>query len=129
MASGPNTVCFDFDGVIHSYISPFDLTNIPDHPNADAMILIAMLRANGYKVVVNSSRCVTSEGVELVKDYLKKYNIVVDEVSNVKPIAFCYVDDRAMLYTPKKTPQEIEAFYKEIISFKSWGDKVKGKIT
>ena len=123
MASGPTTICFDFDGVIHSYTSPFDLTNITDPPNQDVVELINKLRANNYEIVVCSSRCATEEGIQALKDYLNKHNIIVDRISKEKPIAFAYVDDRAICYKPKQSPEEIDAFYNEIINFKTWSGR------
>ncbi len=93
------TVVFDFDGVIHSYKSGWKgAVVIPDPVVPGIVEAIDHLRAHGYRVVVVSTRCATSEGMEAVKDYLTENRIAVDDVLAEKPPAICYVDDRAVCF-------------------------------
>jgi hypothetical protein len=112
------TIVFDFDGVIHSYVSGWKgIDVIPDAPNEDVIPAIEKLRADGYEVVVVSTRCADSAGKNAIVEYLNKYGIVVDGISAEKPPALVYVDDRAVCYRPGlKLVEEIE-------TFKSWRDK------
>lgn len=110
------TLCFDFDGVINSYISGWQgVSNIPDKPVMGMRELIAELRHEGYEVVVSSSRCSSGEGICAVKDYLEKYGIVVDRITPDKPPAIAYIDDRAIKFTG-----DIPKLYEEIKNFKVW---------
>lgn len=92
------TVVFDFDGVIHSYKSPWQGADvIPDAPVFGIREAIADIRKL-YNVVVVSSRCIVPEGMKAVKDYLAKNRIEVDAVMAEKPPAVVYVDDRAICF-------------------------------
>ena len=110
------TVVFDFDGVIHSYKSGWQGTDIIPDPVVPGIIeAIDHLRAHGYMVVIVSTRCASSEGMEAVKDYLAENQIVVDGVLAEKPPALCYVDDRAICFcgNAQKLVGQVE-------SFKTW---------
>lgn len=93
-------VCFDFDGVIHSYTSGFlGDGNIPDPPVPGIKQVIDRLRDAGYRVVVLSSRSASSEGRRAMQEWFDKWDIEVDDICSTKPPARCYVDDRAVLFT------------------------------
>ena len=112
------TVVFDLDGVIHSYKSGWQGASVIPDPVVPGIIeAIDSLRAHGYRVVVVSTRCVSSEGMEAVKNYLAENQIVVDDVLAEKPPALCYVDDRAICFRGNagKLVRQVE-------SFKTWLD-------
>jgi hypothetical protein len=95
------TVVFDFDGVIHSYVSGWKGVDvIPDPPNEDVILVINSLRAKGYEVLVVSTRCSDPSGREAIIEYLNKYGVTVDGLCSEKPPALVYVDDRAVCYRP-----------------------------
>ena len=83
-------VCIDFDGVLNNY-KFYDPDNLFDmRPGAyDFIMKLSVI----YRVVI-----LTARDTEKVKEWLKENNIVVDEVTNVKPPAVCYVDDRAVRF-------------------------------
>lgn len=92
------TICLDFDGVIHSYVSGWKGVDvIPDKPCKNCKEMIKKLRED-YKVVVFSSRCNCIEGVKAIHVYLTKYNIIVDEICKDKPPAMVYIDDRGICF-------------------------------
>lgn len=98
ITSKRRTVCIDFDGVIHSYRSGWcGIDSIPDPPIHASDRAIERLRRD-YRVVVHSARCATKEGREAIESWLRKHNIVVDEVCEHKPPAFVYIDDRAIRF-------------------------------
>lgn len=114
-----NTIVFDFDGVIHSYISGwkgYDV--IPDPPVNGIKEVINELRKD-YKVVVVSARAKTPIGRLAIKEYLREHNIVVDDISDTKPPAFIYIDDRAICF--KGNSNEL---LEQIRNFKPWQDKI-----
>jgi phosphoglycolate phosphatase-like HAD superfamily hydrolase len=109
------TIVFDFDGVIHSYVSGWKgVNNCPDAPNDDVVETIRALREKNYEVIVVSTRCADPDGQNAVKQYLKRYRIEVDGVKAEKPPALVYVDDRAVCYKPGMD------LLNDITSFKSW---------
>jgi hypothetical protein len=92
------TVCLDFDGVIHSYRSGWQgATNIPDPPIHGTAAAIDHLRKH-YRVVVHSARCASPEGRQAVSTWLAKHGIEVDDVCEHKPPAMVYIDDRAIRF-------------------------------
>lgn len=109
------TVVLDFDGVIHSYKSGWKgITEIPDPPVSGIKEAIDKIR-DKFNVVVVSTRCISPEGIKAVKNWLNKYNIVVDDVTAEKPPAICYVDDRAICFNDNAAmlPDLVE-------NFKAW---------
>ena len=112
---GKKTIVFDFDGVIHSYVSGWQgMDIIADSPNWDVPPVIEALRDDGYEVVVVSTRCADPAGKAAVVAYLEDNGIEVDGVMAEKPPALVYVDDRAVCYKPGMDLLE------EIITFKPW---------
>jgi hypothetical protein len=106
------TIVFDFDGVINSYVSGWlGKAEIPDAPVLGIGDVISELRRD-YKVVVQSARCSTPNGRRAVQEYLEKWNIEVDEVTAEKPPALVYIDDRALLFdgNPSTLAQRIREF-------------------
>lgn len=93
------TVVFDFDGVIHSYISGWQgIDVIPDEPVDGIRDVIENIRKAGYEVVVVSTRCNEENGKYAVCEWLAKYDIHVDDVMKEKPPAIVYIDDRAICF-------------------------------
>ena len=89
------TIVFDFDGVIHSYISGWNETP-QDPPVKHIKEEIDLIRKEGYEVVVVSTRCATKEGMDKVIEYLHIYDIRVVRVLATKPPALVYIDDRGV---------------------------------
>jgi phosphoglycolate phosphatase-like HAD superfamily hydrolase len=113
------TICFDFDGVIHSYVSGWKGADvIPDPPVEGISEVIQELREQGYQVVINSARCGQENGVAAILKYLDENNIRVDKVCLHKPPALMYVDDRAIHFNGN--PKDL---LKAIKGFKCWLDK------
>lgn len=107
------TIVFDFDGVIHSYISGWKGTTvIPDEPVPGIKEAIDSIRSEGYEVVIVSTRTASMEGLSAVTDWLNKYGIVVDAVSAEKPPALVYIDDRAICFDgdPSSLLDKIKTF-------------------
>lgn len=95
------TVVFDFDGVIHSYISGWrGETVIPDPPVLGIDKALQSLRDAGYEVVIVSTRCATQEGVDAINFWLYRNGLAqyVDRVCKEKPPAIVYIDDRAICF-------------------------------
>lgn len=94
-------VCVDFDGVIHSFTSPWSPGCPPlDPPVPGAFdFLFDCLSAN-FRVIIFSCRCETQEGENGIRDWFFKNNFPVGrgallEYACKKPIADIYIDDRA----------------------------------
>jgi hypothetical protein len=108
------TICLDFDGVVHSYLSGWKgIGIVADPPIHKVDIAIRKLRQD-FRVVVHSARCNTEEGRVAIQNWLNKHHIEVDDVCEHKPPAHVYVDDRAVHFQGDwdKTIADIKAFRK-----------------
>lgn len=88
----PRTVCMDFDGVLHWYRLGWHNGKIYDVPRPGAKEAVRALEAAGCRVVV----CTAGREPVEVEHWLAQYEFPVLEVTNTKPPAVAYVDDRAV---------------------------------
>lgn len=94
------TVVFDFDGVIHSYVSGWcGEDQIPDEPVKGIGEVLKHVQEK-YEVVIVSTRCRSESGKNAIQNWLKKYglDIYVDRICKEKPPAIVYIDDRAICF-------------------------------
>ena len=89
------TIAVDFDGVIHKYSQVYHDGTIYDPPVDGARHAIKLIRMKGYNVVIYTAR----PDLEDVARWLKEKKIIVDDVTNIKPKAMMYIDDRAVRFT------------------------------
>ena len=112
----PKTICIDFDGVIHSYISPFTQPDvIPDPPVPGAFDFIRWCLAEGFRVAIFSTR--NSAGLPAVRalhQWFERFGF--DKVyrlsfPDTKPAAFIYIDDRGFCFRGQfPTPEYLANF-------------------
>lgn len=117
---------FDFDGVIHSYISGWSGVDLAlDPPVKGIKECIDRLKETGvYEIVIYSSRCSHEAGIKCIEQYCKYRNIYYDEISKEKKAAYLTIDDRAICFDGngfelfdliekfkpwQKTPMQIES--------------------
>ncbi|WP_143321187.1 hypothetical protein [Clostridium sp. HBUAS56010] len=113
------TIVFDFDGVIHSYISGWKgAENIPDKPVEGIKEAISEIRKSGYEVAVVSSRAASKEGKNAIEHYLENNGIKVDTVTSQKLPAICYIDDRAICFQGDPS-----SLLRQIRSFRPWNKR------
>ncbi|MDR1220419.1 MAG: hypothetical protein LBK73_12530, partial [Treponema sp.] len=121
--TGAKVVAVDFDGVINSYISGWKGPTETDEPVLSAAESLKTLYERGYKVVIFSTRANTREGIDAIREYLRKHtenNELADaiEVTDQKPIADMYIDDRAIPFNG-----DWEETLKRIEEFKPWTER------
>lgn len=124
------TIAVDFDGVLHSYISPWTKPHeIPDPPVEGAIDWLRSMISH-FDVVIFSTRCKTWRGRRAIRDWLWKYSGEVYRdsrgmwedldplggirLSKTKPPALIYLDDRAVRFTGPDswpTPDEIHRLW------------------
>lgn len=96
------TIAIDFDGVIHKYSKGWQDGVIYDDPVEGAFEGILNLYKKGYEIVVFTAR----DELEPVKEwfwrwYNKKFpksEHIPVRITNVKPPALWYVDDRGITF-------------------------------
>lgn len=101
------TICLDFDGVIHSYTTPWDhAAVIPDPPVDGAFAFIAQALEQGFAVAVFSTRSHHREGIGAMMDWMHDHGMPEDVLEQLnfpqaKPPAVIYIDDRGLCFTGK----------------------------
>ena len=89
------TIAIDFDGVIHKYSKGWLDGSIYDVPMDGAKETIDNLINEGHTVIVSTAR----PNIEDIKPWLIKNGFPDIEVTNRKPPAKIYIDDRAIRFT------------------------------
>lgn len=116
------TICLDFDGVVHSYTSPWkDATHIPDPPVPGAFEWITAIMQH-YYVAIYSSRSNQAGGIEAMRYWLEQWGMSPETVDSIqfpltKPAAHVTIDDRAITFTGHWPS------LREIQEFKPWNKK------
>jgi capsule polysaccharide export protein KpsC/LpsZ len=115
-------IAFDFDGVIasyHGYVAKNDV----QEPIAEVVKAIKLLKERNFKILIHSTR-----GDEFLKKYCEQFSIPFDYINHRpdregensgKPIAFAYVDDRAICYKGENA----ETLVSGIVNFKPYWQK------
>lgn len=92
------TVCVDFDGVIHAYSKGWNDGTCYDEAVPGAFDAIKKLRAKGYEVIVLTARPVEAAGKWFL-DHWPNTHDDIPQITNTKPIAIAYIDDRGIRFT------------------------------
>ena len=124
MASTQNgsrrTIAVDFDGVIAEY-DGWRGVGVLGAPRNDVVRVLDILRSEGWKVVVHTTR---DQGE--IEDYLVRHGIPHDEINRnsdyrttgTKPVADVYWDDRALRYSG-----DAERDLEFIRNFRTWSGR------
>lgn len=113
------TLCLDFDGVIHSYKSPWQGADvIPDDPVPGAIEFICRA-AEKFQVCIFSSRSHQEGGIDAMVAWLLKHGLpgrvlVELDFPTVKPPAQVTIDDRAITFNGAWPSVET------LLAFKPW---------
>lgn len=125
MPSRKPILCLDFDGVIHSYTSPWKASDIiPDPPVPGALEFIQEATKN-FRVCIYSTRSNTESGLRAMQYWLEDHIIKEYGSSNLswhrqiefpssKPSAIVTLDDRALTFDGTWPSMET------LLSFKPW---------
>jgi len=114
------SVCLDFDGVIHSYVSPWTKPEvIPDPPIPGAFAFIRQLLDFGFGVYLLSARMKTAESRDAVYQWFLDQGMDQPTLSRIifsdtKPGAVLYIDDRGFRFEGEWPTMEF------INSFRPW---------
>ena len=118
------TIAIDFDGVIHSFELGFHDGTIYGTPINGSIDSIKQLSQH-YNIVIYTAKAKKDRplingktGIELVWEWLKKYNIdsYIKEVTAEKPRCICYIDDKAIQFNNwKQAMNDLKKFTNESI--------------
>jgi ribonucleotide monophosphatase NagD (HAD superfamily) len=97
------TIAIDFDGVLHKYSKGYFDGSIYDEPVEGSLEAIFEL-SKTYKIVVFTAR----EEFKPVSVWLIKHGFkpFISDLTNIKPKAVIYIDDRALHFTDWKSALE-----------------------
>lgn len=115
-------LCLDFDGVIHSYTTPWKATDIIPDPPVDGAIEFLAEATEHFRVCIYSTRSNTSSGRKAMHDWLFVWVTGIEDNSwfqhiewpSSKPSALVTLDDRAITFTGEWPSVE------SLLSFKPW---------
>ena len=89
------TIAVDFDGVLHAYSKGWNGGSIYDSPVPGSQEAIRSLQHVGFEVIIFTTR----ENLSEVSAWLVRNEFPSVAVTNRKPLAFAYIDDRAIRFT------------------------------
>ena len=96
------TIAVDFDGVIHSYTSPWVAAHVIPDPPVDGAIEWLMRMADQFDIVIFTTRGKTWRGRRAVLRWLHKKSFYLYDaeikVTAKKPPCLIYLDDRAVRF-------------------------------
>ena len=112
-----NNVAVDFDGVIHNFDKGWHDGTCYGEPLPGSIEAIKIL-SKKYNVIIFTAKAKKNRplvngktGVQLVKEWLEKYNLLdyVNEITSEKPRAKIYIDDNGYRFENwEKTLNDIE---------------------
>lgn len=125
------TIAFDFDGVIHKYSKGWQDGSIYDEPNLQVIEIMKKLLQDNYSVIIISTRepeqikrwwdlNIQSPIAAIIPEYTKFWNSDKIGITNKKLPAMCYIDDRALPFSPYYTN-----LYNQIVEFKTSEEELK----
>lgn len=115
------TVCVDFDGVLHSYVTPWVAAHVIPDPPVEGAIEWLFSTIQHFDVAVFSTRGKTLRGRRAMRDWIKEHagnlwypapaHLGIEEIRFVreKVPALVYIDDRAYRFEgPGSFPSQNE---------------------
>jgi len=124
--SGKPILCLDFDGVIHSYISPWvSETTIPDPPVPGVFEWMEQA-LDVFSIHIYSRRSLSAAGRDAMLDRKIKYAgkkkfLAQLKFAHEKPPAFLTIDDRALRFTGNWEEPWLDPA--SLLTFKPWNRK------
>jgi len=97
---GKKTIALDFDGVLHEYAGGWlgNFSNKLEPPTIGALDFVTKLLEKGFKLVIFSARASSVDGKLAIEKWLKDCHFPEIPVTDKKPKAALYVDDRGFRF-------------------------------
>lgn len=93
------TIAVDFDGVIHKYSNHWQGGIIYDHPCDDVQKSLKDLVEDGFRIVIFTTRTNFCDIAVWLNDNGMQLDTHYHDITNIKPKALAYIDDRAVRFT------------------------------
>lgn len=91
-------LALDFDRVIHDFDHPVEGRRMGP-PMPEAVEYLERLRGAGHHMIIHTLWASTPAGREAVERWLQYWRIYPHPVTNIKPRADFYVDDKGVQFT------------------------------
>jgi len=91
-------IAIDFDGVIHDIEHPLPGRRM-GAPITGAREALLELADNLNKIIIFTVRANTEQGVRVVANFMNYYYLPYNEITNIKPVANIYIDDKGVRFT------------------------------
>ncbi len=88
------SVAVDFDGVCHDYKNPIEGRRM-GKPIDGTKEALESIRKKGYQIIIFS---VWGNQPKVIEDFMKYYELPYDSITNVKPNASYFIDDKAIRF-------------------------------
>lgn len=101
---GVLTLCLDFDGVCHSYVSSWQGDTVIPDPPVDGLFEFLAQASQWFDIAIYSTRSKTAEGREAMMEWFGKWYPTHMEAIPIafpenKPPAYVTLDDRVLTFT------------------------------
>lgn len=90
-------IAVDFDGVIHDYKNPIEGRRM-GRPMKGAREALRFLKTLGYEIIIFSIWG-DEKGKKTISDFMIYYELPFDKITNIKPQAEYYIDDKGIKFT------------------------------
>ena len=92
------SIAVDFDGVIHNKSNPLPGRKMGG-PIEGSKEALEYLRDLGYRIIIFSYWASSEKNIKVIEDWLKFYGMPYNEITNIKPNAEAYIDDKGIRFT------------------------------
>jgi len=97
IGTNSRTLAVDFDGVLHDWEHPIPHRRMGG-VIAGAKEAIDELKRQGHKIIIFCVWAGNEQGDKTIKDWMNYYHVQYDEITNIKPNASLFIDDRGLYF-------------------------------
>lgn len=91
-------IAIDFDRTIHDIDNPVKGFRMGP-PVKGALSALKTLKDKGYLIIVLCLWADNERNIKTIHDWMVYYHMPFDEITNIKPDAVAYIDDRGIRFT------------------------------
>jgi hypothetical protein len=91
-------IAIDFDGVIHDFKNPIAGRRMGGVIEG-AKKALETLEFRGYEIIVFSYWAKNESNIKTIADWMEYYHCPYSQITNIKPNAVAYIDDRGIRFT------------------------------
>lgn len=91
-------IAIDFDGVVHDFKNPVSGRRM-GNPIDGTKRALDTLKSRGYEIIIFSYWAKDDLSIKTIADWLDYFNCPYDDITNIKPNAIAYIDDRGIKFT------------------------------